>query len=376
MKPAKNARHRTIHARRRRAAFAAAAAEAGRGLSGLLVVSEEDVSYLTAFTGADSCLLLGGGWAVLVTDGRYAEQAGSECPELEVFVRDGPMLEAIGDLVEQRRARRLAVQADHMTVQWWQRLGKRVGPRRLVSVTEVVSQLRSIKDEGEVRAICKAVRVAERAFRELIGRGAKGLVGRSEREVAADLDYRMRRLGASAASFETIVAAGAHAALPHYRPGSTKIRRDQPVLIDWGAQVAGYCSDLTRVVFAGRIPPKLAEIYEVAVRAQAAAVGAIRSGVGCKTVDATARKVIAEAGYGREFVHGLGHGIGRQVHEAPALGRLAKGRLRAGMVVTVEPGVYVPGLGGVRIEDDVQVTSDGHRKLSRLPRSLSAMVLS
>jgi Xaa-Pro aminopeptidase len=285
------------------------------------------------------------------------------------------LIAAVRDVLRRHKVNRLAVQGEHLTVQWWQRLSKEIGPGRLTSVAEVVSDLRRVKDPHEVRAIRKAIRLAERAFRELVHQGAGGLVGRSERDVAAELEHRMRRLGADKAAFETIVAAGAHGSIPHYRPGTAEIQRDQPVLVDWGARVEGYCSDLTRVVFTGRIPPKLAEIHQVVVCAQGAALAAIRSRIGCKTADASARGVIERAGYGREFVHGLGHGIGRQVHEAPALTRFSKGRLRAGMIVTVEPGIYLPGIGGVRIEDDVQVTSDGCRKLSALPRALSAMVL-
>ncbi|MFW5839433.1 MAG: M24 family metallopeptidase, partial [Planctomycetota bacterium] len=176
-------------------------------------------------------------------------------------------------------------------------------------------------------------------------------------------------------AFETIVAAGAHGSLPHYRPGKTKIRPDQAVLIDWGAKVDGYCSDLTRVVFTGTIPPKIEEIYTVVLRAQKAAISAIKAQVSCKAVDAAARKIIEQAGYGEQFIHGLGHGIGLQIHEAPSVGRRSDKRLRQGMVVTVEPGIYLPGVGGVRIEDDVLVEANGQRKLTSLPKTLKTMVL-
>ena len=185
----------------------------------------------------------------------------------------------------------------------------------------------------------------------------------------------MRSAGAERAAFETIVAAGPHSALPHYRPGPTRIRRGDAVLIDWGAVVAGYCSDLTRVVFTGRIPPQLACIYEIVLRAQSAGAAAVKPGCRCEAADASAREVIAAAGYGEAFAHGLGHGIGLEVHESPRLGTRSRQRLAAGMVVTVEPGIYLPGVGGVRIEDDVVVTATGQRRLSRLPRRIEAMVL-
>jgi Xaa-Pro aminopeptidase len=239
----------------------------------------------------------------------------------------------------------------------------------------VLSELRSVKDDEEIRRIRKAISVAQRAFRELIAKAPRALIGRSERDAAAELDYRMRQLGASEAAFETVVAAGAHSSLPHYRPGSAPIRRDQVVLFDWGAKVDGYCSDLTRTVFVGRIPPKLARIYEVVLRAQQAGIAAVRSGAECRAVDAAARKVIEAAGFGEQFMHGLGHGIGRAVHEGPALAQLSASRLRSRMVVTVEPGIYIPGVGGVRIEDDILVTPQGAKRLSSLGRTLDAVHL-
>jgi Xaa-Pro aminopeptidase len=219
------------------------------------------------------------------------------------------------------------------------------------------------------------VRIAQRAFCGLIGRGAAGLVGRRERDVAAELDYLMRQEGADGPSFDTIVAAGANAALPHHRAGGTRIRRDAVLLIDWGARVDGYCSDLTRTLAIGRIPPKLATAYELVRRAQRAGLRAVRPRVKSETVDAAAREIIEKAGFGRQFLHGLGHGLGREVHERPGVGRTADERLRAGMLITIEPGIYLPRLGGIRIEDDVLVTPDGRRRLSSLPRGLESMTL-
>jgi Xaa-Pro aminopeptidase len=358
-------------ARRRKALRRCAAQEA----DSLLVSRPEDVRYLTGFTGDDSVLLLAKGSACLITDGRYDEQSREECPDLEICIRKGPMTTAITDWVRARSAARLGVQAEHVTVSLLGRLRRGLRSRKTVPVTGLVSALRVTKDDSEVRAIRRAVRAAEQAFRELLGEGRRGFVGKSERAIAARLDYRMRLAGASGPSFETIVAAGAHGSLPHYRPGSTVVRKGDPVLIDWGAKVGGYCSDLTRVVFAGRIPPEIARIYEVVLRAQRAGAAAIRPGVRMSTVDRAARNVIAGEGFGDKFVHSLGHGIGLEIHEAPGLARSATGRMRSGMVVTVEPGIYLPGVGGVRIEDDVLVTPQGARKLSSLPRDIAAMTL-
>ena len=364
---------RQIFRLRRGRAFRRAARQ--RRLDLYLVTRPEDVGYLTGFTGDDSHVVFDRSWACLVTDGRYAEQAAAECPDIDIHVRAGDMSAAIADALKGRRKRRLGVQADHLTLKAAKAIAKALKGTELIPLADVTGALRTIKDDSELRSIRTAVSVAERAFRELIAGGAKALVGRTERDVAAELDYRMRRLGASGPAFETVVAAGANSSKPHYRPGGVRICRNEAVLLDWGAVVDGYCSDLTRVVFAGRMPPKLIEAYEVVARAQAGGIAAIRPGVACKTVDAAARRVIEAAGLGQQFLHGLGHGIGRVIHEAPALGPRGEARLRKGMVLTVEPGVYLPGVGGIRIEDDVLVTSTGARRLSSLPGDLKAMAL-
>ncbi len=344
-------------------------------LHALLVTADADVGYLTGFTGDSSYLLVTERCTCLVTDGRYDEQARAECGDIEIHVRRKAMAPEVAKVIKGRSIRRLGVQAEHVTLATRKALAKSVGEKRIRSTLQMVARLRQIKDESEIKAIRRSVRIAEKAFRQLIAPGAKALVGRTERQVAAELEYLMRLAGADGPSFETIVAAGSHGSQPHYRPAGRKIRRGGAVLIDFGARAAGYASDLTRVLFMDRIPPRLREPYEVVRRAQQAAIAAIRPGVACKTVDAAARDVIAAAGYGERFAHGLGHGLGRAVHEGPGLGRSAPGRLRMGMIVTVEPGIYLPGVGGIRIEDDVLVTPDGRRRLSTLPRAAETMIL-
>jgi len=341
----------------------------------MLVTNPVEVGYLTGFTGDDSFLLLGAGWTCLVTDGRFMEQAAKECGDIECHVRNGSIESAVARVLGGRRVRKLGFEPAHVTVKLLRDLADKLKGKKLVEVSGAVSILRQCKDDGELAVMRRAIRIAERAFKEMLALGAKGWVGRTEGDLAAELEYRMRRAGADRLSFPTILAAGAHGSVPHYCPGSTRVRPGQAVLVDWGARVGGYCSDLTRVVFTGTIPAKLREVYEVVRRAQEAGIAAIRSGVGCKAVDAAARRVIAEAGYGEKFGHGLGHGLGREVHEAPGLGKLSSARLRSGMVVTVEPGIYLPGIGGVRIEDDVLVTASSARRLSSLSREIDAMRL-
>jgi Xaa-Pro aminopeptidase len=342
----------------------------------LLVTAPANVRYLSGFTGEDSALLVGQRWAVLLTDGRFATQVQRECPALEVHIRRGAMAQAVSVVLRGRRVRRLGLEAEHATLEFREKLAEVIGGKKLVATHGLVTELRCRKDESEIATIVRAVRIAERAFLGLTASGAKAFVGRGEAAVAGELEYRMRQLGAEGASFPTIVAAGANAALPHYWPGGRAIRKGQPVLIDWGARFAGYCSDLTRVVFTGRIPPQVGRIYEVALAAQKAGIAAIRAGRALKAVDAAARNLIVEAGFGEQFGHGLGHGIGLEIHEAPAVSWRSTDRLAAGEVVTVEPGIYLPGVGGVRIEDDVLVQAGGGRLLSSLTKELGQMVLS
>ena len=341
----------------------------------MLITCPADVTYLSGFTGDDSFLLVTGGRTTLITDGRYSEQAARQCAGIDLHVRTGSIVAAAAALTSEAGIKRLAVQTDHMTLGVSRALGEKLPSAKIAPVPGVTAACRAVKDAGEIRMIRKAVRAAQNAMRKLLSGGAGAFAGRSERSVAAELDYLMRLAGADGASFETIVACGAHGSLPHHRPGRALIRRGQPVLIDWGARVGGYCSDLTRVVFVGRIPRRIAEIYDVVLRAQRAGISAIRPGVSCRTVDAAARKVIADAGLEERFTHGLGHGIGLEIHEGPALASQSTTRLRSGMIVTVEPGIYLPGVGGVRIEDDILVGATGGRRLSSLPRQLAAMVV-
>jgi Xaa-Pro aminopeptidase len=341
----------------------------------MLISKHEDVGYFCGFTGEDATLLVGPRWTVLITDGRFGQQGPRECPDIEVIIRKKGMAETIKKTLEGRKVRSLGVQAADLSAATVEAFTKVLGVRRVKTLTDIVAPLRACKDDEEVRMIRKAASIAQKAFLRLTSRGPKAFVGRSEREVAAELEYLMRLEGADAAAFETILAAGPHACDCHYKPDSTKIRAGQSVLIDFGARVGGYCSDLTRTIFTGKIPPKIGEIYPIVRDAQTAGINALRAGTLLKTPDAAARKVIVDAGFGKEFVHGLGHGLGREVHEAPGLGAKGPGRLRSGMVVTVEPGIYLPGVGGVRIEDDILVTPDGPKRLSTLTTDINAMVL-
>jgi len=359
-------------AARRRAAMRQVA---DANVDGLVVSRPSDVTWLTGFTGDSTWVVMTGTWACLLTDSRYTEQAAIESPGVEICCRRKSHQIEMARVIRGRGIRRLGVQADVVTLAGMKAMEKVFSPRRLRAVDDKIRMLRAVKDAEERKRIRKAVRIAEEAFRGLIAGGSKGLIGKTEREIAAELDYRMRCAGAESAGFETIVAVGAHSSLPHYRPGETKAKSGQCILIDWGACYRGYRSDLTRVVFLDKIPPKLGEIYEIVRRAQQAGIAAMRPGTACGTVDTAARKIIEAGGYGPNFGHGLGHSVGLDIHELPALGKTTRTRLRKGMVLTVEPGIYLPGIGGVRLEDDVEIVTGGRKRLSTLSRDMESMVL-
>ncbi|MEQ8790566.1 MAG: Xaa-Pro peptidase family protein [Pirellulaceae bacterium] len=339
----------------------------------ILVTNFTNVSYLTGFTGDDSYLLVTDQSQALLSDPRYTTQLEQECPGLPLEIRQPgtTMGSWTAEVVGRHSLSRLAVEADTMTVGQFQAMQEKLAGVELKPVSGLVEKLRLIKDDQEVAAIREAARIAERAFDVL---RATLRAGQTEREVAHDLEHQIRLFGGSGCSFPPIVAVGPQAALPHARPTDIRIGSSEFVLIDWGARAAQYVSDLTRVLVTGKIPPKLETIYEVVLNAQQQAIAAIRPGAVLQEIDAVARDIITEAGYGPQFGHGLGHGIGLEVHEAPRLAKNQPQTLQTGMVVTVEPGIYLPGWGGVRIEDDVLVTSTGYEVLTSAPKQFADCV--
>ena len=344
------------------------------GADAILITNFTNVTYLTSFTGDDSYLLAGDGVEIIISDGRYIEQLEDECPGVDLAIRKpGTEIAAkVKTVVRKAGIRRLAVEADSMTLALRDKLAEALPKVELLSTSGLVEQQREIKDRYEIQEIREAVRLAEKAF----GVIRAGLCGeQTERQIAHELEHQIRRFGGVGCSFRPIVAVGARAALPHAVPGDQRVGDDPLLLLDWGATARLYMSDLTRVLVTARISPKLERIYGVVLKAQEAAIAAIRPGAVMSEVDAVARNVITEAGYGKQFGHGLGHGFGLEIHEAPRLAANQDRPLKAGMIVTVEPGIYVPKWGGVRIEDDILVTRGGHESLSSLPKTLEECVV-
>jgi Xaa-Pro aminopeptidase len=343
-------------------------------LDALLLTHPPDLAYLTNFTGHDSVGIITAKDFLLATDFRYQEQAVNEAGWLKVHLREAKMSDLLGKMLAETAVKRVGFEANFTTVGQVDALQIALKEKHtaveLVPLDNVMVNIRKVKDDHEIDLVRKSVGVAEEAF-EAIRSEIK--VGQSENYLAGLLAFEMRSRGASDSSFQVIVAAGANSSLPHYRPQETLVQADQPLLFDWGAVYKGYCSDLTRTLMIGRVSPKMKKIYQVVYEAQLAAIAFLRPGVTTNQADTVARDVITKAGFGKEFGHGLGHGIGREIHELPSMRKIGGDEeLRPGMIVTVEPGIYIPGEGGVRIEDDVLITHSGCEVLSTLDKSLEA----
>jgi Xaa-Pro aminopeptidase len=341
-------------------------------LDALLVSNLVNVRYLTGYTGSNGLALVGPQTLAFLTDFRYVEQAAAEVdPAFERREVPRNLLEGVEQALPGGELR-LGFEAAHLAVAQHEKLRELLPARvELAPSTRLVEELRAVKEPAEVERIRAACRLADEALEALL---ARGLAGRSERELALALEWEMRTRGARRASFEPIVAAGPHGALPHATPRERAIAHGELVVIDWGAELDGYCSDCTRTLAAGELPDEDArEVYELVARAQRAGLEAVRAGAGAREVDGAARRLIEDGGHGEHFGHGLGHGVGLEVHEGPTLNAHSEDTLRAGHVVSVEPGVYLPGRLGVRIEDLVLVTESGCEILTSLEKALSAV---
>jgi Xaa-Pro aminopeptidase len=337
------------------------------GVDAGLITNSINVSYLTGFSGDSSYLILNKSRPVLVSDARYTEQIGEECPGLECFIRPHHQFlpNAVAQVLDKLGFHRVGIESGHVTIAELETLIGLMPRIEWKAGQNRVESLRQVKDDGEVAQIREAIGFAERAlamFRSMLRPTD------SEKDLSDNMEWYVRRAGGRCTSFPSIVAVDERAALPHAPPTSRLVGKAELVLVDWGAAGRFYNCDLTRVFAGHRLSPKLEHVYGVVLQAQKKALAAIRPGVRARDVDAEARAVIEEAGFGQFFGHGLGHGLGLQIHEAPTVRQNSEAVLQAGMVFTVEPGIYLPGWGGIRIEDDVLVTPDGCDVLTHVPK--------
>lgn len=341
-------------------------------IDALLVSALPNVRYLSGFTGSNGLLLVTAAGSTLFTDSRYTIQANEQTRgKTRVKIVRGPLVPGAVKLIAARRLKRIGFEAAHMLYESWQRLKEAVPLGvALRPIGNVVEQMRVVKSPEEIALIRQAVLTNSEAYQATLRRIRVGI---TEADIAAELEHQMRRRGAEKPSFDTIVAAGTRSALPHASPGNTPLKRDQLLLIDMGATREGYSSDMTRMLFTGAPGRKVRSMYGAVLEAQLAAIDAVREGVTAGAVDRAARSTLKRAGLEKTFVHSTGHGLGLEIHEPPRLGRKDATRLRAGMAITIEPGAYIEGFGGVRIEDTVLVTSTGCEVLTPTSKELAIL---
>jgi len=338
------------------------------GVDAIVVTDLVNVRYLTGYSGSNGLALIGPQTRAFITDFRYVEQAAQEVdPSFERVRAPQDLLDVVSEALPAGDVR-LGFEDSHVSVRGHARMRELLDDRvELVGVGGLVERLRAVKEPEEIERIRAASALADESFQQLVG---EGLVGRTERDVALALEQDMRRRGAQRPSFDAIVAAGPHGALPHAHPRDQPIQGGELVVIDWGAELEGYCSDCTRTVAAGEPGSEASSVYELVLEALLAGVEAVKAGAAAREVDAVSRSVIEAGGHGEHFGHGLGHGVGLAIHEGPRLSQRSDDDLEAGNVVTIEPGIYLPGQFGVRTEDLVAVTDDGCQILTAVPKQL------
>ncbi len=339
-------------------------------IDALLVTGAANVRYLTGFTGSNGMVLALPDSAVFFTDPRYRIQSSAEVACKVVVVPRGGLLPAVAAYVSKRAIRRLGFEKDHFSYQQHQSLQDALRRTTLQPIDDVVLRQRMVKTDQEIAAIRRSVATNSEAFEQAVQQFRPGM---TESELAAEIEYRMRKLGADRPAFETIVAAGPRTALPHAHPTSRPIGGDELVLVDMGSSQDGYASDMTRMLHLGRAPRKTERMYRAVLEAQLAGVDAVRPGVTAGHVDRAARQVLKKHGLDRAFTHSTGHGLGLEIHEPPRIGKGDKTRLEAGMAITIEPGAYIENFGGIRIEDTVLVTKTGCEVLTPTPKELIAL---
>lgn len=340
---------------------------AASGLDGVLAYSAENRRYLSGFTGSTGYVAIGRGGASFITDFRYKEQAAKQCANYDIIIQSNNLSETLAQVLVKNNIKRLGIEEDFMTVAFYEEIRKAMPGIQLIPASGIFAKLRIRKEPIEVENIRKAAAIADEAFRHMLDYIRPGL---REDEAALELEYFMKKKGASGTSFESIVASGVRSSLPHGTATEKTIENGEFLTLDFGCVYNGYCSDMTRTVFIGKATDKHRKIYDIVLRAQLEALKAIKPGVTGRSVDSTAREIIKKEGYGEYFGHGLGHGVGLAIHEEPRLSLLGETILEPGMVVTDEPGIYIPDFGGVRIEDLVLVTENGAEVLSRSPKEL------
>ena len=335
-------------------------------IDGMLITSPSNLRYMAQFTGTAGIALVTPGNAIFITDFRYTEQAREQAKNYEIIEHKGNLPDELAKQIKRLGVQRLGFEQEHVTYAAYALYKKKLAID-FVPTANLIEKLRLVKDESEIQVLKEAAKIADDAFQHILAHIKPGV---SERAVANELEFFMRNQGADSSSFDMIVASGTRSALPHGVASDKIIEKGDMVTLDFGAYYKGYCSDLTRTIAVGEPNEKLKEIYSIVLEAQKLALEKIKPGMSCKEADAIPRNYIRDHGYGNYFGHSTGHGIGLDIHEGPTLSTRSTQLLEKGMVVTVEPGIYISGIGGVRIEDDIVLTEQGNERLTHAPKDL------
>lgn len=339
-----------------------------KNIEAVIVTGRRNCAYLSGFGGTSGFLVITTKKRFLFTDFRYIKQAESQAEGFEVVAIKGE--KAFGPLkkvLDDEKIKRIGFEEEHVSYEYYGQMKDALDGADIIPLKDVIEDLRAVKDEFEIEKIRQAVSIADRAFAHAAGMIVPGI---KEREIAAEIEYFMRKEGASGNSFETIVASGERSSLPHGTSTDKVIESGDAVVLDFGAVYEGYCSDMTRTVFAEKADRKLLDLYNIVLEAQLAAINGLRNGMAGRDVDKISRDIIAKYGYGDYFGHGLGHGVGRDVHEKPKISPASDMAVGEGMVFTIEPGIYIPGLGGIRIEDMVLIKNQSVEVLTKSGKDL------
>ena len=337
-----------------------------------LITNPQDVRYFSGFTGSDSWLLIGRKKQYLITDFRYVEEAEKSAPLFQTILWKKNQANFAGELIKKHKARKVGYSSLNLTVQYYDNMAKQTQHVNYIAIDALIAKLRSIKSGWEIIQIKNALACAESAFQQAKNNWRAGM---TEKEVKLDLETAMLRNGGDAIAFETIVAVAANASLPHAHSGKTKLKKGGLLLVDFGIRINGYNSDLTRTLWLGNIPSRWEKRYKAVLAAQMAAITEIKAGIAGSVPDQAARKVFKKYKWDKLFGHGLGPGVGLAVHEMPRMGKSAINLLETGNIITVEPGLYFPGEGGIRIEDMVAVNDSGCQVLSKLEKNPEDIVI-
>ncbi len=337
------------------------------GIDGILITKRENYMYLSGFTGSSAHLVITQNSADLITDFRYIEQAAKQAPLFNIIKYKGSVAIEINNSLKRNHVEKLGFESIDLTYDKYKDYSSKFEVRELIPLKNIIESIRMIKDSGELKLIKKAVEIADGAFLNILPLIKPGIL---EVEIAAEIEYYMKKQGAQGSSFQTIVASGARSAMPHGVASNKELKNGDVVIMDYGAIYQGYCSDITRTIFLGKPDEKMTKIYDIVLRAQQEALNGAHKGLKGREIDSIAREIINNSGYEKNFGHGLGHGVGLEIHEEPRFAPSDENIMENGMVVTVEPGIYIEGYGGVRIEDMIVIKDDQPEILTQASKEL------